>query len=411
MSNNNEPSGHLLHNLVLFNRLLRELGLDVNPGRVIDLVQALSLVQIGRRSDFFYTLQSLLVHNKEDLPLFEQAFDLFWRRPVHELSLADLFRREPPRPKDPIIKPPDLQENVAQKEKETPDQEDDEPIEVIEVTQTYSTQEMLRQKDFDDLSAEELEEVRRMMAAMVWQLGERRTRRTQTGRGRNPDLRRLLRKNLRYGGELLDWPYRRPKYRPRPLIVIADISGSMERYSRLLLHFIYSLTAGLEQKVEAFVFSTRLTRITYPLRDKDIDRALHNVSGLIHDWAGGTRIGEAIKTFNYDWGRRVLGRGAVVLVISDGWDRGDPALLKKEMDRLHKSCHRLIWLNPLLGSAQYEPLTRGIVAALPHVDDFLPVHNLASLEDLATHLAQLTDDKPIHRTNRLMTKGAAFIKR
>jgi len=411
VSNNNEPSGHLLHNLVLFNRLLRELGLDVNPGRVIDLVQALSLVQIGRRSDFFYTLQSLLVHNKEDLPLFEQAFDLFWRRPVHELSLADLFRREPPRPKDPIIKPPDLQENVAQKEKETPDQEDDEPIEVIEVTQTYSTQEMLRQKDFDDLSAEELEEVRRMMAAMVWQLGERRTRRTQTGRGRNPDLRRLLRKNLRYGGELLDWPYRRPKYRPRPLIVIADISGSMERYSRLLLHFIYSLTAGLEQKVEAFVFSTRLTRITYPLRDKDIDRALHNVSGLIHDWAGGTRIGEAIKTFNYDWGRRVLGRGAVVLVISDGWDRGDPALLKKEMDRLHKSCHRLIWLNPLLGSAQYEPLTRGIVAALPHVDDFLPVHNLASLEDLATHLAQLTDDKPIHRTNRLMTKGAAFIKR
>jgi uncharacterized protein with von Willebrand factor type A (vWA) domain len=407
---NDNSSGQLLHNLVLFNRLLRELGLDVNPGRVIDLVQALSLVQIGRRSDFFYTLQSLLVHNREDLPLFEQAFDLFWRRPVHELSLADLFRREPPRPKDPIIKPPDLQENAAQKEKETADQEDEEPIEVIEVTQTYSTQEMLRQKDFDDLSAEELEAVRRMMAAMVWQLGERRTRRTQTGRGRNPDLRRLLRKNLRYGGELLDWPYRQPKYRPRPLIVIADISGSMERYSRLLLHFIYSLTAGLEQKVEAFVFSTRLTRITYPLRDKDVDRALHNVSGLIHDWAGGTRIGEAIKTFNYDWGRRVLGRGAIVLVISDGWDRGDPALLKKEMDRLHKSCHRLIWLNPLLGSAQYEPLTRGIVAALPHVDDFLPVHNLASLEDLATHLAQLTDDKPVGRSNRLVTKGAAFIK-
>ncbi len=409
---NNESSGQLLHNLVLFNRLLRELGLDVNPGRVIDLVHALSLVQIGRRSDFYYTLQSLLVHNKEDLPLFEQAFNLFWRKPVRELSLADLFRREPPRPKDPIIKPPDLQENVAQKEKDLPgqDEDDEEPIEVIEVTQTYSIQEMLRQKDFDDLSADELNAVRRMMAAMVWQLSERRTRRTQTGRGRKPDLRRLLRKNLRYGGELLDWPHRQPKYKPRPLIVIADISGSMERYSRLLLHFIYSLTAGLEQKVEAFVFSTRLTRITHPLRDKDIDRALHNVSGLVHDWAGGTRIGEAIKTFNYDWGRRVLGRGAIVLIISDGWDRGDPVLLKKEMDRLHKSCHRLIWLNPLLGSAQYEPLTRGIVAALPHVDDFLPVHNLASLEDLATHLAQLTDDKPTHRTNRLVTKGAAFVK-
>lgn len=409
---NDNSSGQLLHNLVLFNRLLRELGLDVNPGRVIDLVHALSLVQIGRRSDFYYTLQSLLVHNKEDLPLFEQAFNLFWRKPVHELSLADLFRRDPPRPKDPIVKPPDLEENkpMPEEKQQGAEEEDEEPVPVIEVTQTYSTREILRQKDFSDLSADELQAVRRMMAAMVWQLGERRTRRKRFGQGAQPDLRRLIRRNLRYGGELLDWPTREAKYKPRPLIVIADISGSMERYSRLLLHFVYSLSAGLEQKVEAFVFSTRLTRITHPLRDKDIDRALQNVSGLIHDWAGGTRIGEAFKAFNYEWGRRVLGRGAIVLIISDGWDRGDPVLLKKEMDRVHKSCHRLIWLNPLLGSEQYEPLTRGIVAALPHVDDFLPVHNLASLEDLAHHLAQLTDDKPLNRKNRILTRGAAFIK-
>lgn len=408
--NEANSSGQLLHNLVLFNRLLRELGLDVNPGRVIDLVQALSLVQIGRKPDFYYTLQSLLVHNKEDLPLFDQAFELFWRRPVHELSLADLFRRELPRPQEPIIKPPDLQPEAPQEKANQEEEDGGELLEVIEVTQTYSTQEILRQKDFADLSADELAAVQRMMAAMVWQMGERRTRRTQTGYGQNLDLRRLLRRNLRYGGELLEWPTREPKYKPRPLVILADISGSMERYTRLLLHFIYSLAAGLEQTVEAFVFSTRLTRITRPLRDKEIDRALHNVSALVHDWSGGTRIGEAIKSFNYDWGRRVLGRGAVVLIISDGWDRGDPAVLKKEMDRLHRSCHRLIWLNPLLGSAQYEPLTRGIMAALPHVDDFLPVHNLSSLEDLAQHLTQLADDKPRARRKPIMTRGAAFIK-
>lgn len=408
--NEANSSGQLLHNLVLFNRLLRELGLDVNPGRVIDLVQALSLVQIGRKPDFYYTLQSLLVHNKEDLPLFDQAFELFWRRPVHELSLADLFRRELPRPQEPIIKPPDLQPEAPQEKANQEEEDGGELLEVIEVTQTYSTQEILRQKDFADLSADELAAVQRMMAAMVWQMGERRTRRTQTGYGQNLDLRRLLRRNLRYGGELLEWPTREPKYKPRPLVILADISGSMERYTRLLLHFIYSLAAGLEQTVEAFVFSTRLTRITRPLRDKEIDRALHNVSALVHDWSGGTRIGEAIKSFNYDWGRRVLGRGAVVLIISDGWDRGDPAVLKKEMDRLHRSCHRLIWLNPLLGSAQYEPLTRGIMAALPYMDDFLPVHNLSSLEDLAQHLTQLADDKPRARRKPITTRGAAFIK-
>ncbi len=179
---------------------------------------------------------------------------------------------------------------------------------------------------------------------------------------------------------------RERKTKPRPLVVIADISGSMERYTRLLLHFIYGLAQSRSLPVEAFVFSTRLTRITRQLRQKDIDQSLEDVSGVVHDWAGGTRIGEAIKTFNYDWGRRVLGRGAVVLIISDGWDRGDIDLLDLEMARLQRSCHRTIWLNPLLGSPGYEPLTRGMQAALPHVDAFLPVHNLASLEDLAAHL-------------------------
>jgi uncharacterized protein with von Willebrand factor type A (vWA) domain len=202
-------------------------------------------------------------------------------------------------------------------------------------------------------------------------------------------MRRTLRRSLRSEGEIFNWLYREPKSKPRPLIVIADISGSMERYTRLLLHFIYGMKAALHQPVEAFVFSTRLTRITRPLQIRNLDLALKNVGLLVHDWAGGTRIGESLKTFNFEWGRRVLGHGAVVLIISDGWDRGDVDLLRREMARLKRNCFSLIWLNPLLGAPDYEPLTRGIQAALPNIDHFLPVHNLASLEDLAVRLADL----------------------
>jgi uncharacterized protein with von Willebrand factor type A (vWA) domain len=228
-----------------------------------------------------------------------------------------------------------------------------------------------------------------MMSHLLWKVSERRTRRHRPGKGHLIDLRRTLRRSLRSEGEIFSWSYREPKSKPRPLVLIADISGSMERYTRLLLHFIYGMKSALSQPVEAFVFSTRLTRITRPLQIRDLDLALKNVGQLVNDWSGGTRIGESLKTFNYEWGRRVLGRGAVVLIISDGWDRGDVDLLKREMARLKRNCHRLIWLNPLLGAPDYEPLTRGIQAALPNIDHFLPVHNLASLEDLANRLASL----------------------
>jgi uncharacterized protein with von Willebrand factor type A (vWA) domain len=265
----------------------------------------------------------------------------------------------------------------------------DEPL-VLQVTMTYSSREVLRHKDFSALTGEEFEAVKGLLAGLVWQLGVRRTRRFHPGSGSLFDLRRTLRQNLKYGGEVLGWVTRHPKYKPRPLVVIADISGSMERYTRLLLHFIYSLTTGFGQNVESFVFSTRLTCITRQLRNRDVDQSLREVARQVPDWSGGTRIGEALKTFNFDWAQRVLGRGAVVLIISDGWDRGDIDLLEHEMARLQRSCHRLIWLNPLLSSPDYEPLTRGIRTALPYIDDFLPVHNLASLEDLAEHLASLS---------------------
>jgi uncharacterized protein with von Willebrand factor type A (vWA) domain len=404
-----ETSGQLLHNLILFGRLLRALGLDVNPGRMIDLVQALEHIEIGRRTDFYHTVRSLLIHQRDDIPLFDQAFALFWRKPAGYEVPVDLFGSlVTRRPNTPITTPPLSESDTPAGESEA-NKNDEETQPVIEVTRTYSQREVLRQKDFSDLTHEEVQAIKRFMAQMVWQLGRRRSRRQQPGRGSRLDLRRSLRRNLRYGGELLEWPRRQPKLKPRPLVIVADISGSMERYTRLLLHFIYSLTEGLDQQVEAFVFSTRLTRITRQLRGRDIDHALEEVARHVSDWAGGTRIGEALKTFNFAWGRRVLSRGAVVLLISDGWDRGDPELLRQEIGRLQRSCYRLIWLNPLLGSARYEPLTRGMQAALSYIDDFLPVHNLASLEDLAAHLIHLTVENRPARRQQMTLRGAAFI--
>jgi uncharacterized protein with von Willebrand factor type A (vWA) domain len=380
-------SGQFLHNLLLFGRVLRKLGLDINPGRMMDLVNALDHIEIGRKSDFYYSARALLVHDREDLPLFDQAFELFWRKPSESWDVEWQGLTQRRRRSRPIVTPPPLDSATpaTNDSASAPSQE----MTVIEVTRTYSDRELLRQKNFAEMSAEEAEAVKRMMSHLLWNVNERRTRRKRPGKGHVIDLRRTLRHSLRTEGEILRWSYREPKLKPRPLVIIADISGSMERYTRLLLHFIYGMKSALRQPVEAFVFSTRLTRITRPLQVRDLDLALKQVGLLVHDWAGGTRIGESLKTFNFDWGRRVLGRGAVVLIISDGWDRGDVELLKREMARLKRNCHRLIWLNPLLGAPDYEPLTRGIQAALPHIHDFLPVHNLASLEDLAIRLSEL----------------------
>ena len=380
-------SGRLLHNLLLFGRVLRGLGLDVNPGRMMDLVSALDHIQIGNKADFFYAARTLLVHEREDLELFDEAFELFWRKPAESWGVEwqGLVRRR--RSNKPILTNPPLKEPPpSENESEASSRE---TLTVIEITRTYSNREVLRHKDFAQMSAEESAAVNQLMSHLRWKISERRTRRRRPGKGEMLDLRRTLRRSLRAGGEIFSWAYREPKLKPRPLVIIADISGSMERYTRVLLHFIYGMKAALTQPVEAFVFSTRLTRITRPLQIRDLDLALKNVGELVHDWAGGTRIGESLKYFNFEWGRRVLGRGAVVLIISDGWDRGDVELLNREMARLKRNCHRVIWLNPLLGAPDYEPLTRGIQAALPHIDDFLPVHNLASLEDLANRLADL----------------------
>lgn len=372
--------GNLLRNCVHFGRLLRALGVEVTPTQMVDLVESLYHVDIANKFDFKFSAQSVLVSQRDDLPIFDEAFEVFWQaRQEHELREIDLASMLQALQTDA----PPVDKRLAESHTESLSSEEADDELEIERVFTYSEREVLRQKDFGQLSEAELIQLRKLMLQTDWKLDQRRTRRVvPSTRGYQLDMRRTMRQSLRFGGQFLTLARRTKKLKRRPFVVICDISGSMERYSRVLLQFIYAITTELD-RVEAFVFGTRLTRITRQLAHRDVDLALDEAAAAINDWAGGTRIGESIRSFNYDWGRRVLGQGAVVLIISDGWDRGDVDLLGKEMDRLHRSCHRLIWLNPLLGSDQYEPLVRGIQAALPHVDEFMPVHNLASLEQLA----------------------------
>lgn len=385
MNAEHDPDGHILHNLMLFGETLRRLGLDFGSGNMLDLVRATETIPMGRRQDFRAAARCLLVHRKQDLPLFDDAFQIFWRRPAHGISTRDLRSMgEERRYRNPQVGPP------VSSEEEEGDLGGDRSggLPGIDMNQTYSAREVLRQKDFADYTPTEITQAHSMMAELSWELGRRKTRRTQLGGAEALDWRRTFRDSMKYGGELVELSHRQPKEKTRPLVLICDVSGSMERYTRLLLHFIHTI-AGELSRLEAFLFATRLTRITRYLNYRGIDQAVDDVARAVPDWAGGTRIGEAIKTFNYTWARRTLGSGPVVLVISDGWDRGEPELLSREMSRLQRSCHRLIWLNPLLGSPNYQPLTQGMQAALPYVDDFLPVHNLNSLESLAHHLNSL----------------------
>jgi uncharacterized protein with von Willebrand factor type A (vWA) domain len=375
----------LLHNLLHFGEVLHGAGLDVPAGRMIDAATALEHIDIGRRTDFYVTLRTILVHRPQDFPLFDDAFRMFWRRPPGEWSTTDLramgeqHRFGPPQVDLPPVDRPATDAASAALT---------EPVDRV-AAMTYSDREVSRTKDFGDFSDAEFEDARRSLALLSWDVGLRQTRRWAAARrGRTLDLRRLARANRRYGGELLALPSRTRKLARRPLVLICDVSGSMERYTRMLLQFVQGLSAR-DWRVETFLFATRLTRVTRELRRPRARTAVQRIPRYVPDWGGGTRIGDALRTFNAQWRRRVTARGPVVLLISDGWDRGDPDVLRREVARLSRSCHRLIWLNPLLGSPDYRPLTRGMLAALPFIDDFLPVHNLESLEALAKHLNTL----------------------
>ena len=381
----------LVSNLLLFGRVLRAAGVHVHRERMVDAIQATEWIGLRSRVDLRATLSALLVHRHEDLPLFNEAFDLFFR--AHGSSALDL----------PLFSLGERARIVMRRDAGTPQQLDlesesaaSEAASAAFAIGAYSTVEVSRTKDFADFTAAELETARRLMLRMRWEPGVRRTRRWQRAWRGDIDMPRLLRANLMRGGELIELPRRIRREAPRPIVMLADVSGSMDRYSRMLLAFAAGLTRSARQ-AESFVFATRLTRVTRLVGAPTGHRIVSRMVRDLHDWGGGTRIGEAMRTFNTTWARRVMRHGPVVLIVSDGWDRGDPTLLAQELARLRRRCSRLIWLNPLLGSAGYEPLTRGMQAALEHIDDFMPAHNLRSLEELAAHLRQTDARHGDHR--------------
>jgi uncharacterized protein with von Willebrand factor type A (vWA) domain len=388
--------GYLLGHILRFGRMLRLMGVQVSLRQMLDLVEATQYVPITEQLNFYCAARALLVNRREDLPVFDQAFEIFWRS-IHQPQL-DQKRSGPGKrarlPGEPDAGPPGGEQ--SEQLEHAPGEGAGEPTLAAQIAR-YSPLEILRHKDFGEMSWEEIQAAKRAIAQLDWKLGERRTRRYHPGHKGRLDLRRVMRDNLSKGGELVTLAHRMRAHHPRPLVILCDVSGSMERYSRMLLHFIHALTHGLTGvDVEAFVFGTRLTRVTHHLRHKDVDESMDQVGKTVLDWSGGTRIGEAIKTFNFQWARRVLGRGAVVLIISDGWDRGDVDLLTCEMARLQRSAYRLMWLNPLVGANEYQPSQRGMAAALAFVDDLLPGCNLASLEQLAGVLS----DVRLHRPER-----------
>jgi uncharacterized protein with von Willebrand factor type A (vWA) domain len=395
--------GRLLGQAVVFARTLRTAGLSADLGAVIDFARALTLVDLGDREQVRSAGASLFVRRRDERGPYDAAFDRFWRRRGIELPRSDGPLPAPvPQLLDP--EPGDDGEGSIDGPAELAlgqtigipapagdeDGDDEEQIDgFIIAPDAYSAAEVLRHRDFDRMTSAELRDAERLIDLLAPRLERRRTRRQELHRrGRRVAPRAMFRRNLATGGEALDWVWSRPVRRPRQIVVLCDISGSMERQSRLLLRFIQALAASNQVRTESFVFGTRLTRVTRLLRTRDRDAALQRVSETVTDWAGGTRIGDSFREFNLRWARRVLRTSGIVIVVSDGWDRGDPTLVAAETARLQRNCHRLIWLNPLAGAEGYEPLAAGMKAAYPFIDDFVAAGTLGSLERLGELLAE-----------------------
>ncbi|MEO8304795.1 MAG: VWA domain-containing protein [Betaproteobacteria bacterium] len=383
------PRGRLAENVVHFVRVLRNTGLPLGPAKVLDALSAVQAVGVDNRTDFRAALESVLVSRRDQLPMFDQAFDLFWRDPkLLEKMLASLLPKVHARTGD---REPEQEIAarlaqallpVAKPKPETDDREVD-----LDAALTFSSREILQKRDFATMTTAELDEVKSMLARLKLPLPEIVVRRTvPSPRGHVIDLRATMRRMTGAAGAVAPLRRRARRKLPPPLVVLCDISGSMDRYARMLLHFLHAITND-RHRVHVLTFGTQLTNITRHLRHRDVDVALANVTAAVADWSGGTRIGSSLAEFNRRWSRRLLGQNAVVLLISDGLDADAGAGLEFEMERLARSCSRLVWLNPLLRYADFEARPAGIRAMLPHVDDFLPVHNLQSLTDLAAALS------------------------
>ncbi|MGE5273200.1 MAG: vWA domain-containing protein [Verrucomicrobiota bacterium] len=362
----------IVRQVVTFGRVLREAGLEVGPGRICDAMTGLDTIDLSRRDDVYWTLRQTLVSRADDIDAFDRAFAAWFLR-APELA--------PPRsPQVERLKTARVSSRNGTEEAEASSEGE-------ERASGWSAQELLRQKDFSELAPEELARIRSMIAELAQARPQRRSRRLRRHpQGSTLDLRRLVRASLATGGDPVDRAFRRRVETNRKLIVLCDVSGSMEPYSRAILLFVHALLES-GRGVEAFAFGTRLTRLTEELAGVDPERALDEASKRVVDWSGGTRIGASLKAFNDRWGRRALSRGAVVVIVSDGWEREDTHTVAREMARLARSAYSVVWVNPLKGHPDYEPLAGGMRAALPYVDRFLPGHNLESLEDLAGVLA------------------------
>ncbi|HWI98800.1 MAG TPA: VWA domain-containing protein [Burkholderiales bacterium] len=372
-----------------FARLLRAAGLRIGPDRVVDCVKALEMAGASefplRREDWYWTMSAVLLSRNEQRPIFDQAFRIFWRDPklaerMMQLMLPQAYGRAPKPEEQQSQRLTDALFSQKQQEAKT------EKVE-LEARLTFSSREVLQRMDFDTMSAAELAEAKKLIAELRLPLPVIKTRRFHVERnGRRIDLRKTLRESLRGGGDVIPLVRAAPRELHPPLVVLCDISGSMNPYSRMFLHFLHAITNDRD-RVSVFVFGTRLTNITRQLRHRDVDVAMARVAEAIKDWSGGTRIGASLREFNWRWSRRVLGQNACVLLVSDGLDREAGEGLGDEMERLAKSCRYLAWLNPLLRYEKFEARPAGVRAMLPHVDLFLPVHNLDSLLDLAKALS------------------------
>ena len=385
-----KQQGRLAENVLHFSRLLRAAGLRIGSDRIIDCVRALEIAgaaqPVMRREDWYWSMSAVLLSRQEQRPIFDQAFNIFWRDPKLAERMMSLML---PKAHGRTARPEEQQSQrltdalFDQKRKTDESSEQKE----MEARLTFSSREVLQRMDFDTMSAAELAEAKKMLGQLRLPLPLIRIRRKEVSRnGKSIDLRRTLRESLRDGGDIIPLVRTAPRELHPPLVVLCDISGSMNPYSRMFLHFLHAITNDRD-RVTVFVFGTRLTNITRQLRHRDVDVAMARVADAIKDWSGGTRIGHSLREFNWKWSRRVLGQNACLLLVSDGLDREAGEGLSEEMERLAKSCRYVVWLNPLLRYDKFEARPAGVRAMLPHVDLFLPVHNLKSLVDLSKTLS------------------------
>ena len=381
-----ENQGRLAENILYFARALRAAGMPVGPGAVLDALEAVSVARVGDRDDFYWILHAVFVKRNEHSILFDQAFRIFFRRRgyIEKLIASMLPETASPANKPP---PPGAQRIQEALFSSTNQRDQDKKMVEVDASLTVSDREVLQSKDFAQMSSAEVAAAKEAIARLALPLDLVRTRRLSPSRhGHSIDIRRTLRASMKAGGAVIDLKYLGPRLKEPPIVALLDISGSMSQYTRLFLHFLHAITDA-RKRVTTFLYGTRLTNVTRAIRQRDPDEALAACSVNVADWSGGTRIATSLHTFNKQWARRVLGQGAVVLLITDGLERDADETLSFEMDRLHRSCRRLIWLNPLLRFEGFEARAKGVRAMLPHVDELRSIHNLESMADLVRALS------------------------